>query len=349
MIGYSFDHLLSISTSIGTFEHAEGRNPRREHGYCTDDLARVLVVASREPAPAPAVVELAQTAYRFVADAQDVDGKIRNRCDADGRWTDAHGVDDCWGRSLWGLGTAVRLGHNGALRRAALVSFERSAHQRSPHRRAMAFAALGAAEVLQSIPGHTDAQRLLIDAAESIGAPSPDPAWSWMEPRLSYANAAVAEALIAAGDLLGRADLLRDGMIVLAWLLERETIDGHLSPTPVGGSGPRDRAPGYDQQPIEVAAMADACSRASRISNDASWTHGLDAAVRWFGGANDLGVPMWDPASGGGFDGLTRSGPNQNQGAESTLAAISVLQHGERLASLGRTVLAASGVIPVRG
>ncbi len=239
MIGYSFDHLLSMSTPIGTFEHAEGRNPRREHGYCTDDMARVLAVTSREPAPAPAVVELAQTAYRFVVAAQDAEGQVRNRCDADGRWTDAYGVEDCWGRSLWGLGTAARLGHNGTLRRAALASFDRSAEQRSPHRRAMAFAALGAAEVLVSDPSHTRAQLLLIDAAEAIGAPSADPAWCWMEPRLSYANAAVAEALIAAGDLLGRADLLRDGMSVLAWLLDRETIDGHLSPTPVGGSGPR--------------------------------------------------------------------------------------------------------------
>ena len=32
--------------------HAE---PRPEHGYCTDDMARVLVVASREPEPAPGV------------------------------------------------------------------------------------------------------------------------------------------------------------------------------------------------------------------------------------------------------------------------------------------------------
>ena len=33
----------------GTFEHAVFAEPRPEHGYCTDDMARVLVVASREP------------------------------------------------------------------------------------------------------------------------------------------------------------------------------------------------------------------------------------------------------------------------------------------------------------
>ena len=41
---------------------------------------------------------------------------------------------------------------------------------------------------------------------------------------------------------------------------------------------------------------------------------------------------MWDPATGGGYDGLTPHGPNLNQGAESTLALISTLQHARRSA-----------------
>jgi hypothetical protein len=49
--------------------------------------------------------------------------------------------------------------------------------------------------------------------------------------------------------------------------------------------------------------------------------------VEWFLGANDLGVTMWDPRTGGGFDGLCPDGPNANQGAESTLALLSTLQH----------------------
>jgi len=40
---------------------------------------------------------------------------------------------------------------------------------------------------------------------------------------------------------------------------------------------------------------------------------------------------MWDPGTGGGFDGLTPQGPNLNQGTESTLALLSTLQHARRL------------------
>jgi hypothetical protein len=50
------------------------------------------------------------------------------------------------------------------------------------------------------------------------------------------------------------------------------------------------------------------------------------AAVAWFQGANDSGHIMWDPRTGGGFDGLHAVGVNRNQGAESTLAVLSTFQ-----------------------
>ena len=57
------------------------------------------------------------------------------------------------------------------------------------------------------------------------------------------------------------------------------------------------------------------------------WRRGVDLALGWFAGDNDVGSVMWDPATAGGYDGLTATGPNINQGAESTLALISTMQH----------------------
>ena len=51
-------------------------------------------------------------------------------------------------------------------------------------------------------------------------------------------------------------------------------------------------------------------------------------------GANDAGQLMWDPQTGGGFDGLHADGVNRNQGAESTLAVIATLQHARRISLL---------------
>jgi hypothetical protein len=45
----------------------------------------------------------------------------------------------------------------------------------------------------------------------------------------------------------------------------------------------------------------------------------MEQAYGWFLGENDLGLWVADPARGSGSDGLTPSGRNTNEGAESTL------------------------------
>lgn len=328
----SFEHVLRMTNDIGTFEHADHDQPRPHHGYCTDDMARVFIAVARQPQPDQALLALGRTAFRFLVDAQGVGGHIRNRRNAAGRWEDRRGVADCWGRSLWAFGTAARRAPEPWMRQSALSYFGHGIEPRSPWRRSMAFAALGAADVLTVDSRHYGARRLLEDAVATIGPPGPDPVWPWPEARLSYANAVIPEALLAAGAALNRPDIVSDGLTLLQWLLERETITGRLSLTPVGGAGPADRSPRFDQQPIEAAAMADACARAEDVTGDSSWRLGTERAIRWFAGENDAGAVMWDPLTGGGYDGLQAHGPNLNQGAESTLALITTLQHAGVLA-----------------
>jgi len=123
---------------------------------------------------------------------------------------------------------------------------------------------------------------------------------------------------------------VRRGLDQLAWLMKRELAPGHLRVTPNTGvqrSGWRHGVTNlYDQQPIEVAALAEACARAWRLTGDEKWRRGIEAAYEWFLGRNDGQVPMFDPATGGAFDGLTAHGPNRNQGAESTLAMLATFQ-----------------------
>ncbi|PND57545.1 glycosyltransferase [Mycobacterium sp. ENV421] len=332
----NFDQLLRMTDHRGTFEHACLDEPRPEHGYCTDDMARVLVVAAREAGASGEVNRLAGVAVRFLNDAQALGGACRNRMDAAGKWLDEPSLDDAWGRCIWGLGTAVAHSDVVWVRKSALVQFERAAQGRSKWPRAMAYAALGAVEVLTVHPDHRAARKLVTDYAVSIAKPNGDPDWPWPEPRLSYANAVLAEAIIGVGVALEAPKLWQQGLDLLAWLLDIETVNGHLSPTPVAGRGPGDPQPAFDQQPIEVAALADACARAAAVDAAAQWNDEVRKAVAWFTGANDSGQLMWDPATGGGYDGLQAAGVNLNQGAESTLAAISTMQHGRRISLLQR-------------
>jgi hypothetical protein len=329
-----FAHLLRMTDRQGTFEHACFAEPRPEHGYCTDDMARVLVVATREPDSAREINGLAGVAVRFLNEAQSYSGACRNRMARTGRWSDEPGVGDHWGRCVWGLGTAAAHSDVSLVRKLAVVQFERAVATRSPDARAMAFAALGAAELLSVDPKHAPARRLLTDYAASIAEPNGDESWPWPEARLTYANAVLAEAMIAAGAALERPELVQQGLTLLTWLVQQETADGHLSPTPVDGRGPGDARPGFDQQPIEVSTLADACARAATVDANTLWPDTVLAAAAWFQGANDANEVMWDPETGGGFDGLLADGVNRNQGAESTLAVISTLQHARRFSTV---------------
>ena len=168
----------------------------------------------------------------------------------------------------------------------------------------------------------------------SIAAPNGDRSWPWPEPRLTYANAVLAEAMIAAGVALDDPALRQRGLDLLGWLIEYETADGHLSPTPVAGRGAEDVRPAFDQQPIEVSTLADACARAAAVDASPLWPDAVLSAAAWFQGANDAGQLMWDPDTGGGFDGLLADGVNRNQGAESTLAVLSTLQNAQRFSTV---------------
>lgn len=322
-----FAHLARLTDDTGLFEHARHATVRREHGYCTDDVGRGLVVACREPDPSATVLRLADCYLTFLAHAQSRSGAFHNRLSHARVWTDVPGLGDWWGRALWGLGTAAARSPASWIRDEALLAFMLGASQRSPAPHAMAFAGLGAAEVLRGDPDNAAAATLLADAARAVGDGGDSAEWPWPYPRLTYANAAFAEVVIAAGDLRGEAATVAAGLRMLTWLCDVQVRDGHLSVVPASGwqcDTPRTR---YDQQPIEVAALADACATAAAVTADPLWIRGTRRAAAWFGGDNDGGVPMWDPATGGGYDGLTSRGPNLNQGAESTLALVSTLQH----------------------
>lgn len=322
-----FDHLDRLTDTRGLFEHALVAEPRREYGYCVDDAARALVVVCRESQPNPILRSLSDCYLELVLDAIEADGTCHNRMSALGEWQDEAGVGDWWGRGLWGLGVCTATAPTAGMRSRALNGFRLAGQRRSPHLRSMCYAALGAAEVMRDRPGEVAAILLLRAMLDLIGAPNDDVYWPWPEPRLTYANATVAQALIVAGDALDDSAALGYGLQLLEFLMHKETSEGHLSVTPVGGRGRDDNSPGFDQQPIEVAAIADACASAHRITNQRQWRVGVELSWDWFLGENDSATLMFDPDTGGAFDGLEPGGCNLNQGAESTVAMLSTAQH----------------------
>ena len=334
----SYAHLTALTDHHGIFEHSFHDTARREHGYCVDDVARALIVVVREPDQTLLLANHTETYLRFLEAALSVDGLSHNRMTASGEWVDAPGLGDWWGRSVWALGVATAQAPLRSTRERARHAFDAAASRRSPHLRAMVFATLGAAEVLRAHPRDRAARALLLAGVAMI-PPTPNQLWPWPEARMSYGNASIPEALIAAGQAVDDIRLIERGLALLRFLLEVESAPGHLSVTGSAGRDPSQPGPLFDQQPIEVAAIADACARAFDLTHDPAWLAGVKQSWDWFTGINDSGTEMYDKESGAGFDGLEAHGRNENRGAESTLAALTTYQQARRLEQLRRATV----------
>ncbi|CAN5899933.1 glycosyl transferase [soil metagenome] len=321
---------MALTDEKGVWEHAEFSQPRIEHGYCTDDNARALVVTSRQQPASEDLAGLADTYLRFVLAARTSSGGFHNRRDASGEWADEIGSDDSQGRAWWGLGVVANRGPSATLRQDGLQAFGGCTSFESPHLRANAYAVLGAVEVLSADPHHHPAGELL-EAAVGVIVAAARARIPWPELRLTYDNARIPEALLAAGAMLGETRMIAIGVRLLEWLTAVEANGDHFSFTPVGGWTPGEPRPGFDQQPIEAWAMADACHRAWVVTGRSVWRERAIDAAWWLLGHNDTRMVLFDEATGGTGDGLTAHGVNLNRGAESTLAGVGTLQIGDNV------------------
>ncbi len=327
-----FDHLRKLTSRTGLWEHAEFSIPRVEHGLCTDDNARALVVVCRQTSSSERLEDLADTYLRFVLEARIADGTFHNRRSADEAWIDKVGSDDSQGRAWWALGVASRLAPAEWMRRAASEAFDTCATFDSPHLRSNAYATLGAVEMLTVDPDHA-AARDLLTRASGVVFDAAHETIPWPEARITYDNARLPEALLSAGAALGDHHLITTGLRLLEWLVAVETSGNHYSFTPTRGWVGGEERPGFDQQPIEAWAMADGCQRAWLMTGQALWRVRALRAGRWLMGDNDTGMAVYDPDTGSTADGLMEDSINHNRGAESTLAGIATLQ----IAAAGQT------------
>src|SRR6185437_10856473 len=122
----------------------------------------------REPRLGRDEARLASICLAFVDAAVGPDGRVRNRRSRDGEFTSPPTLGDWWGRAVWSLGTTAARWPGQGSGDTALSGFRRAASAGSPHPHAMAFAALGAREVLRIHPGESDARRLLRDVIDMI-------------------------------------------------------------------------------------------------------------------------------------------------------------------------------------
>src|SRR5258708_15555096 len=101
------------------------------------------------------------------------------------------------------------------------------------------------------------------------------------------------------------AEVREIGLKSLRWLCDIQTAPaGHFRP--IGSSGFNVRGghrSQFDQQPIGAHATLSACLEAYRATKDSACSVEAQRAFEWFLGRNDLGLPLYDSATGGWRDG----------------------------------------------
>lgn len=325
------NHLFHMTDSTGLFQHAVQTVPNFSAGYCTDDIARALILTvllEELEEDSSRLRNAASTYAAFIQHAFDPKlKKFRNCMEFNRSWSQEEISEDSCGRALWALGTCVGRSKNPAFQTLAVQIFGEAISQAvdftSP--RAWAMALIGTHEYLKRLSGDravTQARENLTNRLMELYRASSTEDWPWFEDSVTYMNAKLSHSLMMSGRLANRAAALEVGIKSLRWLMKTQTAEGGYF-RPIGSNGFYKRGgvrANFDQQPIEAHATISACLEAYRATSDPFWFEQAHRAFDWFLGLNDLGMLLYDPNSGGCRDGLHIDRVNQNQGAESTLA-----------------------------
>ena len=333
---FKLDHLHNMTDETGMLQHAFFIVPNYREGYTTDDNARALMVSIfLEQLGNGEALELASRYLAFVWYAFNAEtGRFRNFMDYQRHWLEDSGSDDSHGRALWALGTVLGRSNTPALQSMAGRVFEQAlpAILATTSPRAWAFALIGIHEYLKRFTGDRRASQVREELSARLFAlyqSNRSDEWRWYEDALTYCNAALPNALLLCGQSIPNSAMTEAGLESLSWLanLQRTDADGgHF--VPIGSSGFYQRGgerARFDQQPVEAQAMVSACLEAYRMTGDQRWHKEARRAFDWFLGRNDLNLPIYDPTTGGCRDGLHPDRPNENQGAESSLAFLQAL------------------------
>jgi hypothetical protein len=322
------DHLFSLTDDNALLQHATFSVPARKEGYTVDDNARALVLAVKAQAlwRDEKLPDLQRKLISFLLHMQVGDGRFQNLMDFSKRIVDKPTVGDHLGRAIWAAGTVINSRIPRGIQASARLIFDRALPwaRESTSPRAKAYACLGLNERL-----HADSEdenlktnlRTIADSLVALQNSNRSGDWVWFENVLTYDNARLSQALLAAYEVLGESRYLAVAEETLQFLRDKTTIDGTY--VPVGSLGwyarGGDRAI-FDQQPIEAGATVETATLAYELTRSKEYKTVTRQSLGWFFGLNSRNVTVYDESTGACYDGINQAGLNENQGAESTLA-----------------------------
>ena len=321
------DYLASITDETGIVQHTKFATPNRREGYTTDDNARALIVCARHNGlnRSPEALKLADIYLSFLYHMQIEDGRLHNFLSYDRRFLDDVGSDDSLGRALWACGSVINSNLDEEKKMLSKEVFDKALPHaiNSTSPRAKAFAVLGLSQYQRTYPNDQALSGRMIELIEQLlklyqQASSVD--WRWFEAYLTYCNGRLPQALFEAYERIREENYLQVAKESFNFILKVQMKNGMFAP--IGNKdwykkgGPRAM---FDQQSVEASCMAETALTAFRATRIDHFRTTARTIFAWFLGKNTKGLSVYNPNTGGCYDGITSKGLNLNQGAEATV------------------------------
>lgn len=328
----SLDHINRLTTSYGMIQFSKISNPDLESGYTLDDNARALVAMAKHYELTGDIqdLELITTYLNFILFCQQENGTFLNYVDIDGNFmakNSNENLEDSNGRAIWALGefSAYENLFNASLIEKAQFAIEKSlksiAKFKSP--RAIAFSIKGL-YFYNLKQNKTRIKNLIIHLADDLISKHrgiSDKTWNWYEDYLTYANSILPEAMLYAAKSTGSELYRNTAKATFDFLLSLTFKNDQIKVISNQGWHFKGRTShNYGEQPIDVAYTILALDTFYEEFQEQEYKDKMTIAFDWFLGKNHLQQIVYNPITGGCYDGLEEYQMNLNQGAESTVS-----------------------------
>lgn len=337
----SLDHVKKMTTDIGIIQFSKISEPDIHSGYTLDDNARALIAMCQHYVlfPKENHLRLINNYLEFIRFCLQPNGSFLNYVNESKEFTsqnDAENLEDSFGRAIWALGYVSSLKNYLPLNltNEADNLIERSiSHLHKMHStRAMAFIIKGLH--YQNRTKNLELLCVLADRLENMYKHEKSAEWLWFESYLTYGNSLLPEAMLCAylsTNIESYKDCAKESF---DFLLSKTFIDGKIKVISNKGwltKNVKQEVQIGGEQPIDVAYAVMALERFHAVFNKDSYANKAHVAYSWFLGNNHLNQIVYNPCTGGCYDGLEEFNVNLNQGAESTVSHLMARLSMERL------------------
>ena len=189
--------------------------------------------------------------------------------------------------------------------------------------RAMAFSIKGLYyyNLENNLPATKKLIEILSDRLAAMYEHESENNWNWFESYLTYANSILSEAMLFAWLSVKKHNYLdiakKSFEFLLSQTFDKKEIKVISNKSWLSKGGDREH---YGEQPIDVSYTVMALHAFYCVFKDDDYLNKLKIAFNWFLGNNHLNQIIYNPCTGGCYDGLEEYQVNLNQGAESTIS-----------------------------